>query len=347
MNSSKEDLVLGIVDFLQTSIADKTVSADDAESVEVAIQCLTDVFGVDPARKQTVFPKQTLLTVFQAYEKVRDAQAAKAAPSASASPKPAEQVITEEDKARAEALKAEGNRYVAARDYAAAVDAYTSAIAVDPTNKIYYSNRAAAYSASGKHDMAILDAEKALSIDIKYAKAYSRLGLAKFASGDPEGAMEAYEKGMEVEGNGGSDVMRKGYETAKARVEEDLRAAVPEDTESPLTTSTPRGAPGAGGAGGFPDLSSLAGMFGGGAGGGAGGMDFASLMNNPQIAQMAQQFMSNPGALQGLMNNPSLRSMADQMRGGSMPSMQDIMNDPSLADLARNIMGGSNNEEGN
>ncbi|KAK9241357.1 hypothetical protein V1525DRAFT_7818 [Lipomyces kononenkoae] len=340
--SSKQDLALGIVDFLQSSLTDGTVSNDDKDSVEVAIQCLTDVFKVELSKRDTVLGAQSLLSIFQAFEKVRDARAKAAAPAAEPATRATPAGPSEADKAKAEQLKSEGNRFVSIKDYPAAIEAYTKALALDPTNKIYYSNRAAAYSASGKHDMAVNDAESALQIDEKYAKAYSRLGLAKFALGDAEGAMNAYGKGIEIEGNGGSDVMRRGYETAKARVEEDLQSAVPEDTESTRSpaATTDRGA-------GFPDLSSLAGMFGGAGGaGGPGGMDFASLMNNPQIAQMAQQFMSNPGALQGLLNNPSLRSMAERFRSGNTPSMAEMMSDPSLADLARNFMGGNNGNGG-
>ncbi|KAK9493337.1 hypothetical protein V1508DRAFT_438936 [Lipomyces doorenjongii] len=334
--SSKEDLALGIVDFLQSSLADGTVSEDDKDSVEVAIQCLIDVFKVDLSKRDTVLGAQSLLSIFQAFEKVRDSRAKASAASAERATPAAPAGPSEADKTTAEELKSQGNKFVSMKNYPSAIESYTKALALDPTNKIYYSNRAAAYSASGKHDMAVKDAESALEIDEKYAKAYSRLGLAKFALGDAEGAMNAYGRGIEIEGNGGSDVMRRGYETAKARVEEDLQSAVPEDTESNRSAAATADR----GAGGFPDFSSLAGMFGGA--GGAGGMDFASLMNNPQISQMAQQFMSNPGAMQGLLNNPSIRSMADRFRNGNTPSMSEMMSDPSIADLARSFMGGNN-----
>ncbi|KAK9462929.1 uncharacterized protein V1516DRAFT_207112 [Lipomyces oligophaga] len=323
--SSKKDLILGVIDFLQSSLEDGTVSDEDKDSIEVAVQCLTDVFDVDLTQKNKVFPKQTLLSIFQAYEKVRDAKASKAT---SAFPAAATSSVPEEQKAQAELFKAEGNKFVASKQYSSAVHSYTKAIELDPTNKIYYSNRAAAHSASQDHASAIIDAERALEIDPNYAKAYSRLGLAKYASGDAEGAMKAYELGIKAEGNGGSEGMRKGYDTAKARVEEDLQSAVPQD--SSLDRSTPS----------FPDMSALGNMFGGGSG--AGGMDFSSLMNNPQIAQMAQQFMSNPSALQGLMSNPSVRNMAERMRNGNMPSMQEMANDPTIADLAKSFLGNGN-----
>ncbi|KAK8918190.1 Small glutamine-rich tetratricopeptide repeat-containing protein 2 [Metarhizium anisopliae] len=167
--------------------------------------------------------------------------------------------------------------------------------------------------------------------------AWSRLGLARFALGDAKGAMEAYNKGIEYEGNGGSEAMKKGYETAKRRVEEMQAEEV----------SLPRSSPGAGagaGAGAMPDLSNLASMFGGGAGGagGAGGMpDLGSIMSNPMFASMAQNLMSNPDLMNNLMSNPRLREMANQFSsGGGMPDLNSLMSDPNIADMARNMMGG-------
>jgi small glutamine-rich tetratricopeptide repeat-containing protein alpha len=68
---------------------------------------------------------------------------------------------------------------------------------------------------------------------------------------------------------------------------------------------------GAGGAGGMPDLSALAGMFGGGGagrGGGGGMPDLASLMQNPQLMQMAQNMMAD-GGLERMMQNPAVRNI--------------------------------------
>lgn len=63
-----------------------------------------------------------------------------------------------------------------AKDYPAAIEDYTKAIALDPTNPVFYSNRAAAYSSSNNHELAIVDAEKAIQVDPKFVKAYHRLG---------------------------------------------------------------------------------------------------------------------------------------------------------------------------
>ena len=222
------------------------------------------------------------------------------------------------------------------KDYKTAIAKYTEAISYAPTNPIYLSNRAAAYSASGDHTSAAADAEIAVAADPKYTKAWSRLGLAKFAMGDAKGSVEAYQKGIEYEGNGGSDAMRKGLETAKKRVAEmeEEEATMPEDNVDDASGAS-RGA----GGGGMPDLANLAGMFGGGGrGGGGGGMpDLAGLMNNPMFAGMARNLMQNPEALSGLMNNPRIAEMMQGMQGGGgipdASQLRGMMNDPAIANL--------------
>ncbi|CRK16136.1 hypothetical protein BN1708_011653 [Verticillium longisporum] len=219
---------------------------------------------------------------------------------------------------------------MATKDYASAIDLYTKALALTPGNAVYLSNRAAAHSAAHDHESARADAEAAVALDAKYTKAWSRLGLARFALGDARGAMEAYQKGIDAEGNGGSDAMRKGFETAKRRVDE-LEAEGSENARSP--TASP--GPGAGaGAGGMPDLGSLASMLGGGSGGAGGMPDFSQIMNNPMFASMAQNLMSNPDMMNNLMSNPRLREMADSFgSGGGMPDLGSLMQDPNIADI--------------
>jgi small glutamine-rich tetratricopeptide repeat-containing protein alpha len=135
------------------------------------VQCIGEAFGVNPEDKSqyerlTVKPA-TLQNIFDVYLKTR----AKISVTPSAQTKP-----PAEDKAKAEELKQEGNKHMTAKKYDQAIDSYTKAIALDGTNVIYYSNRAAAYTSKGDHVSAIGDAEKAIEIDPKFVKAYSRLG---------------------------------------------------------------------------------------------------------------------------------------------------------------------------
>ncbi|VVT57932.1 uncharacterized protein SAPINGB_P005953 [Magnusiomyces paraingens] len=319
-DQTSKDLALGIVDFLKSAIADGTITSDDAESVEVAIECLSDVFQVDESRKEQVYGKQNLLSIFNAFQRLKErkkssepAETTEAAPSGP----------SEADKAKAEELKAQGNKAMGLKDYGSAIDFYTQAINLDPTNAIYLSNRAAAHSFSGAHEEAADDARAAIKIDSNYTKAYSRLGLALYSLGDAEGAVNAYSNGLKLEGATPSEAMKRGFETAKKKVAEDLDSVVPVTTDEEEISS--RSAPSDSGAG---------------AGAGAGGFDLNSLMNNPAIAQMAQKFMSNPGALSDMLNNPALKGMMDNVKNsGSMPDMNDLMNNPMLQNMAKNFMG--------
>ncbi|RYC62430.1 hypothetical protein CHU98_g3796 [Xylaria longipes] len=347
--TSKQRLALAICDFLSGSLEDGTLSSDDKDSIDVAINCIAESFKVDPADKpavQSAIGSQNLMQIYGVYEKLKSSakpsssSASSAGTSTSTSTSTAAPKLpTDEEKARAEELKVQGNKAMTSKDYARAIDLYSQALALHPGNAIFLSNRAAAYSAARDHESARADAEAAVASDPKYTKAWSRLGLARFALGDARGSMEAYSQGIEYEGSGGSEAMKKGFETAKRRVEE--LEAEERDSSNPI----PRGAStgvNAGAGGGMPDLSSLAGMFGGGGAGGGGGMpDLSSIMSNPMFANMAQSLMSNPDMMQNLMSNPRLREMADRFtQGGGMPDMASLMNDPNIAEMARNMMGG-------
>lgn len=100
--------------------------------------------------------------------------AADAAPSASSSSGP--RTPSASDKAEAAKLKTMGNSLMTAKKYNEAIEMYDKAIALDATNPVYFSNRAAAHASKGDHLSAIGDAEEAISLDPAFVKAYSRLG---------------------------------------------------------------------------------------------------------------------------------------------------------------------------
>ncbi|KAF7550825.1 hypothetical protein G7046_g7890 [Stylonectria norvegica] len=339
--TTKQRLALAICDFLNTSATDGSLDADDRDSVDVAVNCIAEVFKVDPTDQAPAVGSQSLLQIYSVYENLKAATDTKPANPAAA---PSTGVVSDEQRKQADALKSKGNGFMAEKKYKDAVDYYTQALAINPANAVFLSNRAAAYSADKDHMSAKADAEAAVAIDPAYTKAWSRLGLARFALGDSKGAMDAYAQGIEHEGNGGSFAMQKGFETAKRRFEE-MQA-----DEELLPRSSPGVAPGGGAPGGappgMPDLGSLAAMFGGGGGGGAGGAgggmpDLSSIMSNPMFASMAQNLMSNPEMMGSLMNNPRLKEMASSFgSGGGMPDMGSLMSDPDIANMARNMMGG-------
>ncbi|EJT97979.1 TPR-like protein [Dacryopinax primogenitus] len=201
---------------------------------------------------------------------------------------------------------------MSAKKYQEAIDAYTSSIALDGTNPVYFSNRAAAYSSLGDHNAAAEDAERALAADPKFSKAYSRLGHARYSMKQYAKAADAFRKGLVLDPSNAN--MKSGLENAEARVSEG--ADEDDEDEDPRQTAP---APAAAAPGGF-DFSRAAEMLGGmggGRGGGAGGgmPDLAGLMNNPQVMQAAQQMMAN-GGLEQVMNNPMMRNLAQQFMQG-------------------------------
>ncbi|KAK1264082.1 hypothetical protein QJS04_geneDACA022320 [Acorus gramineus] len=70
------------------------------------------------------------------------------------------------------------------KSYSDAIELYTFAIALCRKNAIYYCNRAAAFTQIHKYNEAIEDCRISIEIDPNYSKAYSRLGLAYFAQGN-------------------------------------------------------------------------------------------------------------------------------------------------------------------
>ncbi|GAC97884.1 hypothetical protein PHSY_005472 [Pseudozyma hubeiensis SY62] len=344
--SQQTPLAYAVAQWLQQSSA--SVPADQKAKLQQAAKSVSEAFGVDTSSSEQQAKYGSgpgLQAIFDIFLKTQakmggaapapaastsssssSAAPAAAAPAAAATP-------SAEDLAKAEQLKAEGNKAMSAKDYGAAIEAYGKAIELNANSPVYFSNRAAAFSQIGQHDQAIDDAKQASKIDPKFGKAYSRLGHALFSSGRYEEAVEAYQKGVEVDPS--NEVLKKGLAASK----EQLSSSSSSSTAAAGNTSSSRDAvspPTSGGAdagaGGFPNF-----------GGDAGGMpDLAAMMNNPMIAQMAQNLMSNPDSLASLMNNPMLRQAAERFGGGGgMPDMNAMMNDPALRDMARNFMGGA------
>lgn len=105
---------------------------------------------------------------------------------------------------------------------------------------------------------------------------------ALFSSGRYEEAVEAYEKGVEVDPS--NALMKSGLETARQHAKDTKKPSSPTPASRDVSGAGAGGGADAG-MGGFPGM-----------GGGAGGMpDLSAMMNNPMIAQMAQSMMANGG----------------------------------------------------
>lgn len=339
MTSNQETAAL-IIDFLKSSLKNGNVPEDNKDSIDFAIESITEAFAVESSQIDTVkamFGNKSLNELISQSESL-ESERKPVAESTQSVPVHVDE-SDEETKEKAEALKLQGNKAMASKDFETAIAKYTEAINLIPTNVVYLSNRAAAYSSSRQHEKALEDANRATEVEPTYAKGWSRLGLAKYALGDAKGALEAYEQGLKVEGATPSDAMKRGYETAKKKVEDNLMSSL-DSSKKEAPGSTDSNGP-AGGAGGLPDFSQFANMFGGE--GGMGGL--AGLMNNPQIMEAASKMMQDPNALSNLMSNPRVKQMAESM--GLNGGLDDMMNNPMLQNMAKNFMGGNGGSEGN
>eukprot|EP00409_Alexandrium_fundyense_P002355 CAMPEP_0185903958 /NCGR_PEP_ID=MMETSP0196C-20130402/3248_1 /TAXON_ID=2932 /ORGANISM="Alexandrium fundyense, Strain CCMP1719" /LENGTH=100 /DNA_ID=CAMNT_0028623133 /DNA_START=90 /DNA_END=388 /DNA_ORIENTATION=+ len=95
----------------------------------------------------------------------------------------------------AEEYKKRGNDAFKERKWDEAIKQYNKAIALDPTNAAYYSNRSGAWSSKSNHESALADANKCLSQDPQFVKGYARKGKALFDMDEWDQAEVAYKEG--------------------------------------------------------------------------------------------------------------------------------------------------------
>ena len=101
----------------------------------------------------------------------------------------------------AEKAKQEGNNFFANKDFPKAIECYSEAIKRAPRNPALYSNRAAAYSKLGELPMAIKDCEKAIEIDPKFVKAYTRKAYCHYMMKEYNKSRDCYNEALKIDSN--------------------------------------------------------------------------------------------------------------------------------------------------
>ncbi|KAI9759881.1 MAG: Hsp90 cochaperone [Chaenotheca gracillima] len=103
----------------------------------------------------------------------------------------------------ADALKAEGNAAFSAKDFDLAIEKFSKAIELDPSNHILYSNRSGAYASKRQYAQALEDANKVTEMKPEFAKGWGRKGSALHGTGDLVGAVDAYEEALRIDPSNG------------------------------------------------------------------------------------------------------------------------------------------------
>jgi len=119
----------------------------------------------------------------------------------------------------ADGLKAQGNEALKAGKYDEAIGFYSDAIAIDSSNKAYYSNRSAAYAHKKDFSSALVDGMKCTEIAPDWPKGYSRKAAALEGLERWSEAKETYSTGLEK--CPGDNTLTAGL----ARVEQNAKAA--------------------------------------------------------------------------------------------------------------------------
>ncbi|KAG7514554.1 small glutamine-rich tetratricopeptide repeat-containing protein alpha [Solea senegalensis] len=254
-------LAFSIIQFLHDQLQSGKLTSDAQESLEVAVQCLETAFDVSTDDQSLAVPV-TLPEIFASATAEYPAQSQVNNNSTPDS-------VNEDQRLEAERLKSDGNDQMKVENFAAAVEFYSKAIAINPQNAVYYCNRAAALSKLGNYAGAVQDCEQAISIDPNYSKAYGRMGLALASLNKHTEAASFYKKALELDPD--NDTYKINLKIAEEKME----------TSSPTA-----------GMGGVD----LAGLLTN-----PGFMNMASsLMNNPQVQQMMSGMMSGSyGAMGG------------------------------------------------
>ncbi|CAH2048067.1 unnamed protein product [Thlaspi arvense] len=114
----------------------------------------------------------------------------------------------------ADEAKAKGNAAFSSGDFTSAVNHFTDAINLAPTNHVLFSNRSAAHASLHHYDEALSDAKKTVELKPDWAKGYSRLGAAHLGLSQFEDAVDAYTKGLEIDPS--NEALKSGLADAQA-----------------------------------------------------------------------------------------------------------------------------------
>lgn len=294
MSNNKDALIYSILKFLSE---ERVIASEDvAESLEVAEQCLETSYSISATDGNRFTHTASLLEIFEAgLKQLQQIVSTK-------------KEISDAERTFAEQSKAEGNEYMREEKYPEALACYTKSIETDPTNAIYFCNRAAALSKLNKHDEAINDCNDALKIDASYSKAYGRKGLALSSLNRHKEAKVCLEKALELDPSN---------ETFK----QNLELVVQKLNQMPAM-----------------DMGGM----------NFGGMDFSQILNNPTLMNMATNMLQNPQMQQmmtQMMTGPNGQSAGDNpenfsglLTAGQQLAQQLETANPDLVAQLRNQM---------
>ena len=302
ISPDKKRLVYSIMQMIQRDMEKCNEEGDSqkGETLEVVLQCLSEVYEVDLESDATRYKGYSTLEAL--FEKAKGPIGSspdnpKPVPSGGATP---EEILA------AEEFKRQGNEHMKSKEFEQAINAYSKAIERNDEKSEYYCNRAAAYSKTSKHDRAIEDCLIALGLKEDYARAHGRLGFAYYQLGKHLEAKQSYTRAIELEPDNAGYIHNLDSLERTLREKEEASASppVPMVSQAPALPTNFSGfggqqqpqpqQPGFPGFGGMGQMPNMAGM---GQMPNMAGMDMNSLMSNPAFMNMASQMMTDPNMM--------------------------------------------------
>eukprot|EP01128_Nolandella_sp_AFSM9_P010363 TRINITY_DN7142_c0_g1_i1.p1 TRINITY_DN7142_c0_g1~~TRINITY_DN7142_c0_g1_i1.p1 ORF type:complete len:390 (-),score=141.23 TRINITY_DN7142_c0_g1_i1:197-1366(-) len=255
--------------------------------------------------------------------------------------------LSDEEKSRqGDAHKVKGNEYYRGQQYAEALSSYTDAINCNPDNAVYYSNRALVLQRLNRSQDAIVDCEKAISLDPKFLRGYLRLA-------DSYANLNRFDEAIaQIDLVIGMDDSQQYKNKREELVAKQQQFAAGGAAAPGAMPGMPAGMPNIPG---MPSMEALANMPGfdqmmGAANGQMPDMatmfsnpEFMEMaknmvQNNPELMKVAENMMSNPAALSAMMNsfpgmpNVNPEELSNMMQQGGMPGGMPGAGVPPLAE---------------
>ncbi|KAG7358489.1 TPR repeat-containing serine/threonine protein kinase [Nitzschia inconspicua] len=94
-----------------------------------------------------------------------------------------------------------GNKAFADKDFNAAIQHYTKAIQLEPTNHVFFSNRSASYAGLKEWEKSMQDAKECIRLDPEFIKGYYRLATAQLEMKNFDAAEATIKQGMTLDAN--------------------------------------------------------------------------------------------------------------------------------------------------
>ncbi|CAG8980559.1 hypothetical protein HYALB_00002557 [Hymenoscyphus albidus] len=202
----------------------------------------------------------------------------------------------------ADELKAAGNKAIAEKNFDEAIEKFTQAIEIEPTNHIFYSNRSAAYASKKDYQHALEDANKVTEIKPDWAKGWGRKGAASHGLGDLMGAYEAYEEGSKLDPNNATN--KSGLASVKRAIDAEAKADG--------VTGDPTG--GLGDMFNDPQLYQKL----------AANPKTSKFLADPSFMMQLQNMKNNPGNAQAMFSDPRMIQVMGVLMGVDMDMMSGM-----------------------